>query len=136
MHMHGPCLLFKSSSTSPHRASECSPWEHEWFSKCPRVTKNNPEALLIAAVLGSISDLSAGLSRVELEHAEGERMSGMKNLLGEDSLWMRRVRSSWLPSPLLTSLVLILQGCSLGEKGKGGFPSLPWENFDLHLFYF
>ena len=115
MFTHGPWLLFKSPSTCLVKPLSIGVCLGSWGR--PRAIQDKPRALPSAAVLGSIFNIYPSFSRKE-------SVRGVENLWGEkDSLWMRRVRNSWLSPLSRPTLLLASQECHgrfCKEKKKKG----------------
>ena len=136
MFTHRPWLFFKSPSTCLVKplSTHMGVWLGSWG--CPRATQDKPRALPFAAVLGSIFNIYPSFSREkprELWEWEGQRTCVCG---GEDSLWIRRVRDSWLPPLSWPTHLLASQECHerFCKEKKKGFPSLPWDHFGIHFF--
>lgn len=125
----GHACSLKSHPPAPRRATECSPWVCDWPSKCPGVLQccgvglhtwlpDQPSRVEPEMLWGREDERDEELGRRLPVHEEGEGQFASFLSLDPALCWHHKTAV----------------GESLEGKGEGGFPSLPGENFDLHLF--
>lgn len=143
MRTHRPCWVLKSLPTCPAELPSAHLGAVAWPSKVSILDK--PEQLLIPVVLAPYLTYTLVFLGRSQGKSEGEKVRGIKNVWGgDDSLWMRRVRGSLLPSPLCSrvGITRLWQGifrrkkeerCSKPSTGALWLPSLFWIEWIIDL---